>query len=1551
MTDSLSGLVPAPAVTTLFGDQIAGTITSTAHVWTADATGLFHTGDLASEWQTLYATALTDPGSLTAIQHLEANAQAVFVNTGLNTLSAAQQQVDREDAQREFDAIGAEMQVLGLGASPLTNLQYQALGQGLQANTVLEELALQGHGLNSPPEAKYNGYTNDFQNNVDTKTLYVGGGLDTNETAITNLFDDAIMTHLPFPSVAQDGHIEQLNQNANSEDQISLAAGALDQTMFTRVFTAADFSTSPGTAASTPALPPANDVVLSPSQVLSFFGSAISNTLTVDTGLTATHVWQADGTGTFQLINLSAAQLTSEWQSAYATMQAGHADQLSGIQRLEGNAEAVFENTGLAGLITSKSGNVTLTEARADAQRVFDAMAAAMKSLGIDGKSALSADQYRAIEQALQGNAAWEELALQGVGINGTGLARYDGYTRDFQNIDTKTLFEDSTGAAGLNNGERAVPEFFADNILGNLAFAVVARNGELVQLNNDGGEACTFQAALDALNTSMSGRVYTAADFNIPGSRPIDSTAPVAGTETTLFGVSVSDTIVAGGHTWVADASGLFVTTTDLGAEWKADYQAMLAGNGASLTAEQRWEGNAEAVFENTGLAKLSAAQQQIDRMDAQREFDAVTQTIKNIGLDPTIPFTNQSYLQVEVALQGNAALEELAVQGHGLNSPPSAKYRGYTNDFQNGVDGSTDFVGGGLDNGQNALTNFFDDVIMTHLPFPTVSQNGTLEQLNQNGASEDQIATAVSGANEAMFTRVFVAGDFSKVATTVGAEVFITPAPATPSAPVAGADQILTLSGVAISDTITSTVHSWTANADGLFQTSTDLILEWYNLYHQELAGQGGQFTVIQRMEANAEAVFENTGLATLSEAQQMTDRMDLQREFDATYAVMQKLGFDKLTQLSADQYLTLEHTLQADAALEELALQGHGLNNPPSVRYRGYTNDFQNNVDNSTLYLGAGNNTGERAIADFLDDSLLSHVPFATIAINGELVQLNQNGASETKLTEAAAAVSQTWFKTFLTAADFGKPGAQAPGAAATGPASITTLTGVTVSGTITLTPHVWTADATGLYETSANLEIEWRGYEQIMLAGHGDTLTAIQRLEGNAEAVFENTGLINQSEAVLARDRMDVQREYDAMAAAMKIDQTLYGIDPAKALTEGSYIQLEHTMAANDQLAELAVQGHGLNDPSASRYRGYTNDFQNNVDNTTLFIGGGLNNNQKAIADFFDDSVLSHTPFSAVSQNGTLEQLNQNGDVENTLQQAVVALDDSMYSRVYTKADFSKTASTAHDSYVSVNTAYFLKTATPTLVAGQVATLFGQAISNTITIDTGLAPTHVWTETGNGPFELSNITGAQLAAEWKGFYTTMLAGGGASLTAIERMEGNAEAVFEATGLNTLSAAQQAVDRADVQRQIDAEAAAIRIDAKTLGLDPKAAFTTTTLLEMDRTIQDNAALQELAIQGHGLNDPTSARYRGYTNDFQNGVDTRTRFIGGGADTNQNALTDFFDDVILGHAPFPTVWHNGQFIQLNQNAAREVTLATAVSDINETAFGRTFKVTDFKK
>ena len=100
----------------------------------------------------------------------------------------------------------------------------------------------------------------------------------------------------------------------------------------------------------------------------------------------------------------------------------------------------------------------------------------------------------------------------------------------------------------------------------------------------------------------------------------------------------------------------------------------------------------------------------------------------------------------------------------------------------------------------------------------------------------------------------------------------------------------------------------------------------------------------------------------------------------------------------------------------------------------------------------------------------------------------------------------------------------------------------------------------------------------------------------------------------------------------------------------------------------------MQGHGLNDPPAPRYRGYTNDFQNNADSTTLYIGGGLNNDRNALTDFFDDNIMTHAVFPTVWRNGQLVQLNQNANRENTLSAAVVAMDESMFYRFYVSSDF-------------------------------------------------------------------------------------------------------------------------------------------------------------------------------------------------------------------------------------------------------------------------------------
>ncbi len=1541
----------AVKVMTFFGDTIPGTLSGTTagggilpHVWTADANGLFHTAtDLATEWQGLY-TKMVDglANTLSPIQRLEGNAEAVFLNTGLSKLSATVQERDREDVQREIDAIAGAMTEAGIsGSAPLTTQNYLAIGRAMQSDPALEELAMQGHGLNGPSVPKYNGYTIDFQNNVDGATLYIGGGLDNNQNALATFFDDVVLTHLPFPVIAQNGQIEQLNQNGDAENTLSDATGALDAAMFTRVYTAADFSTTAGTASSTPTAPPASPAPAA-GTMTGLFGDAVATTLTISNavlGNGVTHVWTADANGEYQ----TTTNLATEWQGYYGLMLAGQGGGLTAVQRLEGNAEAVFENTGLAKLSAALQ-----ARDRADVQREFDAISAAMTALGMNGQTALTVQTYVQLEHALQDAPALLELAIQGHGLNNQSLTRYNGYTTDFQNnTDNHTLYV----GPGLNTGERAIANFFDDDLLSHLCFPTIARSGEIEQLNQNGAAENTVQAAVDGLNQMMFQLVLNASDFNIPGSTPPGGTTP-AGTATTLFGASIatSITITLNGHVWTVGADGVFHTTTNLAAEWEKYFAIMQAGQGNTLTAEERWEGNAEAVFEFTKLGSdASGAKAQAWREDAQREFDAVATIMARLGLGSTL-LTTQNYLAIGNALQADASLEELAIEGHGLNDPPLAKYNGYTQNFQNNSDTVTYYVGGGLNQGQKAVASFFDDSILTHLPFPTVEENGTEEVLNQNGNAEDTLVAAVQALNNTLFTSVYVAGDFSTTSTAV-----VTVPTIAPPAPVAGEGQITTLTGNVISNTITDLPHVWTAGADGLFHTTTDLTLEWYTLYHQALAG--ASLTYVQRLEANAEAVFENTGLSALSEKQQEIDREDIQREIDAIAGAMNDARLSGITSLTTQDYLTLGHVLQSDATLEELALQGHGLNHPPSARYNGYTNDMQNNVDSHTLYVGGGVNTGERAIADFLDDSVLSHLPFPVIVRNGKLEQLNQNGAAENTLSAAVAALNASMFTQLYTAADFLVPGRGPAAAAPTGAASVTTLDGTVIGNTISgVTAHTWVADANGQFYTSANLEMEWRAAYQTMLAGNGDTLTPLQRLEGNAEAVFENTGIFNASAAQEEYARETLQRTFDAIDAAMKIDQQTLGISDTATFTQQSYLQLQQTLQGpsltSETLEELALQGEGQVVPTAPQYRGYAYNVQGWFDSTTYYVGGGLDSGKLAVSSFLGDVIMTQLPFASAMQSDQFVQFDQLGNPSLTVADEAAALNEAMFRRVYVAADFSKSA-TATGPVVLVPGA---PAAGATAIsytapdANTVVTLDGSFISN-VQIVNG----HTWTAGADGLFHTSN-----LAAEWTTLYQEALAG--VALTGIQRLEANAEAVIEATSLNALNsnAAGQAtlqVYREDMQRQFDAMAGAIQQATQNGLLNPSVAtvaWDTHTYLIVQKTLMTNEALEELALQGHGIANPPAAKYRGYSADIATSYD-HTKYVGNGlssgaAGVGTTALGTFLADSILSNLPFATIFRDGKLQQLNQYAWIENTVAKAIPLLDQSMFGLVYVKSNFK-
>ncbi|MFO1081996.1 MAG: hypothetical protein U1E23_15370 [Reyranellaceae bacterium] len=1507
--------------TTFFGATISATIGDTPHTWTADSSGLFHTStDLALEWKGYYDTMTAGHAdTLTFVQRLEGNSQAVFLNTALNTLDAATQARDREDVQRELDTIAAAMTKLGLDPkAPLTTQQYLLVEQAIQSSPAWEELAMQGHGLNSPSVCKYDGYTNDFQNGVDGSTLYVGPGLDSNENALTAFMDDVVLSHTAFPTVARDDQLVQLNQNGDAEDTLADATGALDAAGSRLVLTAADFSTSPGSASATPFAPPSVTVTPTARQMVSLTGFLVPKTLTVDG-----HVWIAGSDGLY----VTRANLAQEWRTAYRTMLAGNGATLSAARFLEGNAEAVFENTGLAALATRDA--TQLAYDRMDVQREIDAIVGAATAAGLDPNQPLTVTMWLQLEHALQDNPALQELAIQGHGLNNSSDPRYDGYTNDFQNnVDQKTLYV----GAGHDSGERALAELFDDSILTHAPFPTIARNGEIEQLNQNGDDESTVQAQVDEYNQFRFGQVLTASDFNIPGN-PVGAQAP--GTATTVFGATIDGSITVNGNDWTAGTDGRYHTTTILRSEWEGYYQTMLAGNGASLTAIQRLEGNAEAVFDNTGLSDLkryNAAKQQSFREDAAREFDAIGAAMAQLNLGGAL-LNAQDYLAIGRTIQANATWEELALQGHGLNNPPSRKYGGYTEDFQNNSDNSTYFVGGGVDNGEKAIAAFFDDVILSHLAFPVVSQNGVLEQLNQNGDSEDTLATAVQATNEAMFTRVFVASDFSSKPKATGDVVWVSPAMATAQpagAATPGAGQMLSLFGDVIPTTLVVNGDTWVADANGRYVTATDLTLQWWNSYQAALAGQ--PLTLTQQWQAQAEVVFLNTGLSELSEGQQAIDRMDAEREIDAVVQVMTQLGLGAGPLTTAD-YLAVQHALQGNAALEQLAIEGHGLNNPwraGATEYLGYTNDFQYSVDNRTLYVGPGPDNGERALTEFFDDDIMTHLPFPTIVQNGELTQLNQNGNAESTLNEAVQQMNATLFGPLLSAANFLVPGRQTPPAeSSTTPATITGYYGDTLPGTVTLGGHTWTADADGVYQTAANLEMEWRAAYQTMLAGRGDALTATQRLEANLEAFLENSS-INTMWNGAAREeqmRVDLQRVVDAIDGALQIDQRRYGFDPAKKLSEASFLQLGNTLRGNAQLEELALQGFGMAQPPSAAYRGAYDAIFAGADWSTRFVGGGSDNGKLAIVSVLPD-MLGNLPFQTTYINGVWTTTGTSGQPGETALTAAGLMNQAMYRQVFTSADFARSA-TATGAIVLIPGA---ATATVTPVTavqpgnGKVVTLSGARIAATMTVDG-----HVWTADSTGLFHT-----ASLAAEWQAAYAAMLAGKGDTLSAIQRAEGNAEAVLEATGVSKLASAQAV--REDVQRQLDAEAAAMPALAK-LGSTPLDA---TGYLALARTLQASNALEELALQGHGVTGAASARYRGLLGDVAglSGI----RYVGGGLNNGSYALGAFLQQNIVGDLPFAVVRQYGTLMQYDQSGRPVLNVGDAVAALDDTLWYRTY-------
>ena len=504
----------------------------------------------------------------------------------------------------------------------------------------------------------------------------------------------------------------------------------------------------------------------------------------------------------------------------------------------------------------------------------------------------------------------------------------------------------------------------------------------------------------------------------------------------------------------------------------------------------------------------------------------------------------------------------------------------------------------------------------------------------------------------------------------------------------------------------------------------------------------------------------------------------------------------------------------------------------------------------------------------------------------------------------------------------------------------PSTITTWQGTVIAATIATTSHTWTADGTGLFHTKTDLAKEWTTDYQAMLAGNASLLTPLQRLEGNAEATVDNTKLAHLSATKLTQYREDLQREFDAIYASQLINQQQYGIDPTKQLDAYSYLKLEQTMQSSPELEELGVQGHGTNNPIASRYIGYTTEFQNVTDNKTYFVGGGEDNGETAITHFTDDVNLGHTPFATVMHNGVLTQLNQNGNREDPLAKSINGQNEAEYDRIFVASDYSldKTAHGA-EIFVDYHGQSIAPAAPPVAGPGQITTLDGSVISGTI-----VAGEHTWV--ADGATGLLHTT-TDLAAEWKADYAMMQAGH--ALTAEQRQEANAEAVLENTGIAKLSAPRQLKFREDLTRQFDAEAQAQLINHKTLGISPTAKFTGTAYIALSTTVFNNEALNELYTQGHGLNGKVPVKYRGFTKDFQNNTDNETNFVGTGPTTGTNALGSYVDNQLLGHIGGPVVLNNGHIRVIQQNSNVGQGIDTVVAEANLSFFTQKTDATSF--
>jgi hypothetical protein len=271
--------------------------------------------------------------------------------------------------------------------------------------------------------------------------------------------------------------------------------------------------------------------------------------------------------------------------------------------------------------------------------------------------------------------------------------------------------------------------------------------------------------------------------------------------------------------------------------------------------------------------------------------------------------------------------------------------------------------------------------------------------------------------------------------------------------------------------------------------------------------------------------------------------------------------------------------------------------------------------------------------------------------------------------------------------------------------------------------------------------------------------------------------------------------------------------------------------------------------------------------------------------------------------------------------------------------------SQTTSGDNNGYVSIGQPAYNAALKASVRSDQVQTLFGDLITSTITIDTGFVEKHVWTADKTGLFR----TDTDLGKEWRGYQQIVLNGGAASLNAIQLMEANAQVVFESTKIADLEKTNSKLVqkyREDAQRCFDARAAAMKIDQASLGLGQP--MTKDAMVKLERTIWGSAELEELFMQGRGVNAP-SAKYNGFEKDFKF-ADRTTTYVGEGWYSGRSALGSFFNDVILGYAGFGTVWNQGQLVQLDQNGNVVEGVGAAAGNLNRATL-TVLKKSDFQR